>query len=616
MQCITTVRYSFLVNGQPRGYVTPTRGLRQGDPLSPYLFVLCPEGFSALLDRKFQQGQLSGISICSCAPRIHHLLFADNSLLFGNASLEECIQLQYVLSDYEEFLGVQVVAKHDKYLGLSTYVGRQKTETFAYITKRLSKKLEGWQGKLLSGAGMHLLIRVVAQALPSYAMSCFLLPKTFYDTLHQKCDKFWWGSKGDQRKIHWLSWDKLCQPKENRGMGFRDLHAHNLAFKVPNKVLWDAELTSTPSACWRGVFEALKILKKGFRWQVGDGRLIHVWDTPWLPRPCSFRPFFRYPSAPEWVHKLILPSGTWDRDLIVAQFDPDDAALILSIPLSNRQVQDRLIWHYDAKGRFTTKIAYKIAYESVHDLTLGTTTSDLNVSFWKKIWFAKIPGKVKVHIWKACSGILPTERNRRVWNGKAVWLHQLAFQAFHHLRLFQHASRAVVSSLRSRRVVVPWQPPSPGWLKDNFDGAYNGTLGKGSIGVIVRDSNGEVVGGVCKFVASISSPVEIKAFAARAACDLESQFHLAPISFEGDCLQVIQAINVGEEDTSPWGRLIDDYVSFLGQLPGASFSHVFRETNSAANKLARLALFSQVNISWYGCIPTDIRGFVTSHCML
>lgn len=60
-----------------------------------------------------------------------------------------------------------IVAKHEKYLGLPTYVGRKKIETFAYIKERLSKKLEGWQGKLLSGAGKELLIRVVAQSLPS-----------------------------------------------------------------------------------------------------------------------------------------------------------------------------------------------------------------------------------------------------------------------------------------------------------------------------------------------------------------------------------------------------------------------------------------------------------------
>ena len=81
--------------------------------------------------------------------------------------------------------------KHEKYLGLPTVVGKNRTETFSFIKEQLSQKLEGWQGKLLSGAGKDILIRVVAQTLPSYTMSCFLLPKTFCNTLHQMCARFW-----------------------------------------------------------------------------------------------------------------------------------------------------------------------------------------------------------------------------------------------------------------------------------------------------------------------------------------------------------------------------------------------------------------------------------------
>lgn len=82
MQCVTTVHYSFLLNGQPRGYLVPTRGLRQGDPLSPYLFIVCAVGFSTLLEHKVNQGLLHGIQICLEAPIIYHLLFAYDSLFF------------------------------------------------------------------------------------------------------------------------------------------------------------------------------------------------------------------------------------------------------------------------------------------------------------------------------------------------------------------------------------------------------------------------------------------------------------------------------------------------------------------------------------------------------
>ncbi|XP_062028922.1 uncharacterized protein LOC133744912 [Rosa rugosa] len=449
--CVTTVRYAFLINGQPRGYLTPSRGLRQGDPLSPYLFLLCTEVFSALLERKASMGPLEGIKVCENAPAIHHLLFADDSLLFGKATAAKCSHIKEVLFVYElasgqqinfakssivfskkvpeldkiliaDSLGVMIESKHEKYLGLPTYLGRNRTDSFAFIKESLSKKLAGWQGKLLSGAGKDLLIRVVAQALPSYSMSCFLLPKDFCDSLHQMCARFWWGSKDANRKIHWLSWEKLCLPKSEGGMGFRDLHAHNLALlakqgwriiKNPTSL---APCPRYPSACWRGIFSAKETIAKGLRWQIGDGSSVRIWEDPWIPRPYLFRPL-RFTVTPHSQVSELIQNGEWNRELVTEIFSPEDALLMLSLPLSNSRVVDRLIWHYDSKGRFTTKSAYHLAFGSAHSSLMEASSSSASPSFWKCIWEAKVPGKVKVHTWKVCQAILPTLsqlRGRRV----------------------------------------------------------------------------------------------------------------------------------------------------------------------------------------------------------
>lgn len=94
--CVTSLSYSFLVNGQPCGYILPTRGLRQGDPLLPYLFLLCVEGLSALIAKKDQDEALSGIRLCGDAPTIHHLQFANDSFLFGKANVDECVVIQWI----------------------------------------------------------------------------------------------------------------------------------------------------------------------------------------------------------------------------------------------------------------------------------------------------------------------------------------------------------------------------------------------------------------------------------------------------------------------------------------------------------------------------------------
>lgn len=86
MMCVTTANYVVLVNGTPTGGIYPTRGLRQGDPISPYLFLLCAEALSSLLTKADRDGKLSGVPTSKKGPRINHLFFADDSLLFCKAT--------------------------------------------------------------------------------------------------------------------------------------------------------------------------------------------------------------------------------------------------------------------------------------------------------------------------------------------------------------------------------------------------------------------------------------------------------------------------------------------------------------------------------------------------
>ena len=93
----------------------------------------------------------------------------------------------------------------------------------------MSNKLAGWKEKLLSSAGKEILIKAVAQAVPSYTMSCFKLPDTLCEELTEMVRQFWWGQVKEEKKLAWMSWEKMCLPKEKGGMGFRDLKKFNLA---------------------------------------------------------------------------------------------------------------------------------------------------------------------------------------------------------------------------------------------------------------------------------------------------------------------------------------------------------------------------------------------------
>lgn len=137
--------------------------------------------------------------------------------------MKECFEIQRVLQVYEKssgqqlnrnktslffsrntangvketikaMFGAQLIKQHESYLGLPSWVGKSKRNTFAQLKLRVSNKLAGWKKKLLSSAGKEVLIKAVAQAIPSYTMSCLKLPNTLCDELTGMVRKFWWGA--------------------------------------------------------------------------------------------------------------------------------------------------------------------------------------------------------------------------------------------------------------------------------------------------------------------------------------------------------------------------------------------------------------------------------------
>ena len=106
-------------------------------------------------------------------------------------------------------------------------MGWGKKASFNYIKERIWRKLQGWEGKLLSQAGREVLIKAIAQAIPTYAMACFKLPLSLFHEIEAMVKKFFWGQRGDKRKIHWVKWSELTKSKLEGGLGFRDLALFN-----------------------------------------------------------------------------------------------------------------------------------------------------------------------------------------------------------------------------------------------------------------------------------------------------------------------------------------------------------------------------------------------------
>lgn len=294
MLCVSTVSYSVCFNGTNIGPINPKCGLRQGDPLSPYLFLFCVEGLSLALRDAANVGRISGCKVCADAPAVTHLLFADASFLFFKAQANEVGEVTSILSRYEllsgqainfqksgiffsanvsrdkqeefkELLGVRNDLSEGNYLGLPSLIGRSKKRVFSFLKDRVGKRIQSWNSKLLSKAGKAVLIRNVAQAIPSYCMSCFLIPKSLCSELEIMMNGYWWKTNSATDKgIRWHSWKNLSMAKDSEGLGFRDLHGFNIG--LLGKHVW--QFISRPEALVSRVFKAryfpqTSILKAG-----------------------------------------------------------------------------------------------------------------------------------------------------------------------------------------------------------------------------------------------------------------------------------------------------------------------------------------------------------------
>ena len=195
--------------------------------------------------------------MCAQAPGISHLLFADDTLLFFRANGEEAAQVKEVINTYARATGQLInpakcsimfspkcsqankqevmhnldvvnMSFEENYLGFPTPSGRFSKGKLHNLQQHLTKRIIQW-GELMSQAGREVLIKAVAQALPTFLMSLFTFPRSTCDDLGRMIRSYWWGAYRGKRKTHWKSWDSMLRPKTAGGMGFKDFRLFNQA---------------------------------------------------------------------------------------------------------------------------------------------------------------------------------------------------------------------------------------------------------------------------------------------------------------------------------------------------------------------------------------------------
>ncbi|XP_065627152.1 uncharacterized protein LOC112033876 isoform X2 [Quercus suber] len=264
--CVSTVRFSILVNGFSVGFFGSSRGLRQGDPLSPLLFLLIMEVLSSILKKTeeggfiqgFHVGPINSIGIC-----VSHILFADDAILFCDASREQVLSIRLVLTCFQAFTRLKVNVQKSEivsigevrniqslanilqrrvgslpmiYLGMPFGTSYKTPSIWNPILERMEKKLSGWKRLYLSTGGRLSLLKSTLSSLPTYYFSLFTIPKAVTIRLERIQRNFLWGSTVECFKYPLVAWEKVCLPRELGGLGIWKLAHFNQA--LLGKWLW------------------------------------------------------------------------------------------------------------------------------------------------------------------------------------------------------------------------------------------------------------------------------------------------------------------------------------------------------------------------------------------
>ncbi|XP_021621434.1 uncharacterized protein LOC110621459 [Manihot esculenta] len=369
------------------------------------------EGLSLLLKDAESRGRLQGCKASARCPKISHLFFADDSLLFFNARLEEADSIKSILNTYaaasgqvvnfnksgiffnpnvvssvrsniSNILDVHSPLSHSAYLGLPSLIGRNKKAVFDFLKERMWKRINSWGSRFLSRTEWSM----------AFGRGVF---KTKY---------------------------------------------------FPNGDLFSTNVSNGASFIWKSVMAIRELIQRGTRWRVGNGENILMASAPWIPKEDIFfaddgfdfiEPHLRVCDPFEGNGRV------WNITLLMELFSSRDIKPSISIPISIINKEDPFLWHFDKGGVYTVKSAY-VVYMNL----LGRSSFNVGDESWTSLWNVSIPPKVKDFCWRACRNILPTKDNLRQksvdMDARCPWCHK--DESVNHILLHCPVSKEILKS--------------------------------------------------------------------------------------------------------------------------------------------------------------------------
>ncbi|GJX63562.1 RNA-directed DNA polymerase, eukaryota [Tanacetum coccineum] len=462
--CLTSSKGSILVNGCPTNEFQFYKGLKQGDPLSPFLFILVMESLHLSFQRIVNAGMFKGIvldqSLC-----LSHMFYADDAIFLGEWSDGNISTLIHVLKCFFHASGLKINLNKSKIMGinvesaqviqaaaklgclvlkcpfyyLGTRVGGSMTRVQAWqeIVEKVKSRLSKWKSKTLSIGGRLTLLKSVLGSIPVFHMSIFKVPSKVLHILESIRSHFFNGHDPGSKKASWVKWNNVLTDKKRGGLGVSSLFALNRGLMIKwvwkflsqKDSLWTkvivaihgvggkihSEWTSTGKSCWLSILSEVRSLQRKGMYvfdylthKMGNGESTKFWLDHWHTRGI-FKDIFPRLYALESSKDVTISSKIGDTSLVCSfrriprggiEQNQFDSLVELVRSVTIVPSADRWNWNLESTGIFSVASARR----RIDEICLPNIGEETR-------WVKCVPIKINVLAWKIKTDALPTRFN-------------------------------------------------------------------------------------------------------------------------------------------------------------------------------------------------------------
>ncbi|KAI3710195.1 hypothetical protein L2E82_39969 [Cichorium intybus] len=462
--CLRSSRTSVIINRSPTYEFQISKGVRQGDPLSPFLFIIAMEGLNVALEAARDKGLFKGVKLPRNGPNLTHLFYADDAIFVGEwdrtnlknlARILRCFHIasglkvnfnksrvfgigapEAEIANWANIFGCEVGSFPFTYLGVPVGANMNLTKNWKPIVNKFKAKLSKWKSKSLSFGGRLTLISSVLGNLPTYYFSLFTAPIAVTESLERIRRSFLWGGHEDKRPIHWVAWEKVTASKSAGGLGVGSIRSLNIGLivkwwwrlKQEKDSLWGRAITSmhnlsnksfdnisnrSISGTWNNIANITKDLNRSeidlkdiFGINIQSGEQTLFWKDPWLGTTALMH---KYPDLYELEQrKSCTVADRFYEGCFIGHWIVDSQTIQENIHFQQFKDDMDLVLLSEGEDIWKSKIDSdgNFTVRALRRFITHKKESQLQLPDFT--WCKEVPIKVNGFVWKAMQNRIPT----------------------------------------------------------------------------------------------------------------------------------------------------------------------------------------------------------------